>query len=121
MAESRTLPDTSGRPWVLTKISRRSRLHPGTRYLARGLNEQYSAGNEIECEQLVWDLPSVPQDPVRWSRYESPPQLALHHFSRRFTPASLIIYTYPDAVARALPLQLCVAPRKCANLVGGRD
>ncbi|XP_076900797.1 putative phosphoinositide phosphatase SAC9 isoform X2 [Bidens hawaiensis] len=35
-------------------IARRSRLHPGTRYLARGLNSCYSTGNEIECEQLVW-------------------------------------------------------------------
>ncbi|KAK8964395.1 putative phosphoinositide phosphatase SAC9 [Platanthera guangdongensis] len=35
-------------------IARRSRLHPGTRYLARGLNACSSTGNEVECEQLVW-------------------------------------------------------------------
>lgn len=29
-------------------------MHPGTRYLARGLNDQSSPGNEVECELLVW-------------------------------------------------------------------
>lgn len=68
MAEARQLTDVRGKSWVLTEISRRSRLHPGTRYLARGLNEQASAGNEIECEQLVWQLPCAADDLVRWSR-----------------------------------------------------
>ncbi|XP_022140904.1 probable phosphoinositide phosphatase SAC9 isoform X2 [Momordica charantia] len=39
---------------IVSLIARRSRLHPGTRYLARGINSCYSTGNEVECEQLVW-------------------------------------------------------------------
>ncbi|CAA6664753.1 unnamed protein product [Spirodela intermedia] len=39
---------------MVALTARRSRLHPGTRYLARGLNACFSAGNEVECEQLVW-------------------------------------------------------------------
>ncbi|KDD73820.1 hypothetical protein H632_c1813p0, partial [Helicosporidium sp. ATCC 50920] len=35
-------------------VSRRSCLHPGTRYLARGLNAASGPGNEIECELVVW-------------------------------------------------------------------
>lgn len=37
---------------MLVLFSRRSRLHPGTRYIARGLNNLASPGNEIECEQV---------------------------------------------------------------------
>lgn len=52
--------------------ARRSRLHPGTRYLARGLNSCFSTGNEVECEQLVW-VPkragqSVPFNTYVWRR-----------------------------------------------------
>ncbi|WCJ21885.1 hypothetical protein M5689_004000, partial [Euphorbia peplus] len=52
--------------------ARRSRLHPGTRYLARGLNSCFSTGNEVECEQLVW-VPkrvgqSVPFNAYIWRR-----------------------------------------------------
>ncbi|XP_065860799.1 probable phosphoinositide phosphatase SAC9 [Euphorbia lathyris] len=52
--------------------ARRSRLHPGTRYLARGLNSCFSTGNEVECEQLVW-VPkrvsqSVPFNTYIWRR-----------------------------------------------------
>eukprot|EP00898_Chlorokybus_atmophyticus_P001755 jgi/Chlat1/2580/Chrsp178S02444 len=54
IADSRSLVDTSGRKWAVALIARRSRLHPGTRYLARGLNAAASTGNEAECEQLVW-------------------------------------------------------------------
>ncbi|OIV93216.1 hypothetical protein TanjilG_27395 [Lupinus angustifolius] len=39
---------------IVALLARRSRLHPGTRYLARGLNSCFSTGNEVECEQLVW-------------------------------------------------------------------
>ena len=54
MAESRELTDRGGRKWHMGLVSRRSCLHPGTRYLARGLNAAGSPGNEVECEQLVW-------------------------------------------------------------------
>ena len=52
-------------------LSRRSRRHPGTRYLARGLNEHAGPGNEIECELVIWTRPSVANEQVaaiRWAR-----------------------------------------------------
>nr|GMD99831.1 probable phosphoinositide phosphatase SAC9 isoform X1 [Ipomoea batatas] len=57
---------------LVALIARRSRLHPGTRYLARGLNSCYSTGNEVECEQIVW-IPrkasqSVPFNTYVWRR-----------------------------------------------------
>ncbi|EPS69230.1 hypothetical protein M569_05534, partial [Genlisea aurea] len=57
---------------LVALTARRSRLHPGTRYLARGLNSCYSTGNEVECEQLVW-VPkgrgqSVPFNTYIWRR-----------------------------------------------------
>ncbi|KAK1320830.1 putative phosphoinositide phosphatase SAC9 [Acorus calamus] len=52
--------------------ARRSRLHPGTRYLARGLNACFSTGNEVECEQLVWvsqkNGKNVPFNTYIWRR-----------------------------------------------------
>jgi len=54
VVESRTLADAAGRRFALVLLARRSRLHPGMRYIARGLNALASPGNEIECEQLVW-------------------------------------------------------------------
>ncbi|XP_059655366.1 probable phosphoinositide phosphatase SAC9 [Cornus florida] len=57
---------------VVALTARRSRLHPGTRYLARGLNSCFSTGNEVECEQLVWvpkrTGPSVPFNTYIWRR-----------------------------------------------------
>ena len=46
--------DASGERYTMAKISRRSRRHPGTRYLARGLNKYAGPGNEIEVELIVW-------------------------------------------------------------------
>ena len=54
LAESRRLTDANGKAWRLAVFGRRSRLHPGTRYLARGLNAAAAPGNEVEMEQLVW-------------------------------------------------------------------
>ena len=54
VVECRTLADAAGRRFALVLLARRSRLHPGMRYIARGLNALASPGNEIECEQLVW-------------------------------------------------------------------
>eukprot|EP00850_Spirogloea_muscicola_P007483 SM000038S14296 [mRNA] locus=s38:174165:181898:+ [translate_table: standard] len=54
MAESRTFTDASDKLLAVALVARRSRMHPGTRYLARGLNAAASTGNEVECEQLVW-------------------------------------------------------------------
>ncbi len=58
MAASREFTDCAGRRFSLALISRRSCLHPGMRYIARGLNALASPGNESECEQLVWTLPA---------------------------------------------------------------
>ncbi|CAA6664754.1 unnamed protein product [Spirodela intermedia] len=53
-ADSRSLALTGQQGGTVALVARRSRLHPGTRYLARGLNACFSTGNEAECEQLVW-------------------------------------------------------------------
>ncbi len=52
VVESRTLEDNRGVKYTIVLFSRRSRLHPGMRYIARGLNSLASPGNEIECEQV---------------------------------------------------------------------
>jgi len=44
----------TGQRYTLCLLSRRSRRHPGTRYIARGLNEMAGPGNEIEAELLMW-------------------------------------------------------------------
>ena len=44
LAEMRTFLDASGRQVHVVSIARRSRLHAGTRYLARGLNAAASTG-----------------------------------------------------------------------------
>ncbi|RCV39734.1 hypothetical protein SETIT_8G246900v2 [Setaria italica] len=56
-AECRNFGGAGQQGGLVALIARRSRLHPGTRYLARGLNACSGTGNEVECEQLVW----VPQ------------------------------------------------------------
>lgn len=71
-AESRSFGSLSQQEGIVALIARRSRLHPGTRYLARGINSCYSTGNEVECEQLVW-VPkkagqSVPFNSYLWRR-----------------------------------------------------
>lgn len=35
-------------------ITRKSRINPGTRYTARGLNKEGGPGNECECELIMW-------------------------------------------------------------------
>jgi hypothetical protein len=46
LAESRRLKDAAGGAFNLALFGRRSSLHPGTRYLARGLNAAAAPGNE---------------------------------------------------------------------------
>ncbi|KAM0878793.1 hypothetical protein ACQ4PT_034649 [Festuca glaucescens] len=53
-AECRSFGGTGQQGGLVALLARRSRLHPGTRYLARGLNACSGTGNEVECEQLVW-------------------------------------------------------------------
>ena len=53
-AESMDLKDSNGTPFSYAHFCRRSRQHPGTRYLARGINANAGCGNEIECELLLW-------------------------------------------------------------------
>ncbi|OVA07817.1 WW domain [Macleaya cordata] len=71
-AECRIFGSSGQQEGVVALTARRSRLHPGTRYLARGLNGCFSTGNEVECEQLVW-VPkrtgqSVPFNTYIWRR-----------------------------------------------------
>ncbi|PIN26025.1 hypothetical protein CDL12_01222 [Handroanthus impetiginosus] len=72
-AECKTFGSLGQQEGVVALTARRSRLHPGTRYLARGINSCYSTGNEVECEQLVWipkkkDDQSVPFNTYIWRR-----------------------------------------------------
>uniref|UniRef100_A0A0E0C1S9 Phosphoinositide phosphatase SAC9 n=1 Tax=Oryza meridionalis TaxID=40149 RepID=A0A0E0C1S9_9ORYZ len=53
-AECRSFGGTGQQGGIVALLARRSRLHPGTRYLARGINACSGTGNEVECEQLVW-------------------------------------------------------------------
>ncbi|KAF3523617.1 hypothetical protein F2Q69_00049533 [Brassica cretica] len=53
-AEYRTFGSSGQLEGIVALMARRSRLHPGTRYLARGINSCSGTGNEVECEQLVW-------------------------------------------------------------------
>ena len=69
VAESRSLEDCTGQKYILALLARRSCLHPGMRYIARGLNSLGSPGNEIECEQVVWTQPATLDSPLRWSSY----------------------------------------------------
>ncbi|KAJ7980630.1 Phosphoinositide phosphatase [Quillaja saponaria] len=71
-AECRSFGSSGQLEGFVAITARRSRLHPGTRYLARGLNSCFSTGNEVECEQLVW-VPkraghSVPFNSYIWRR-----------------------------------------------------
>ncbi|XP_051142615.1 probable phosphoinositide phosphatase SAC9 isoform X2 [Andrographis paniculata] len=71
-AEQRTFGSLGQQEGFVALTARRSRLHPGTRYLARGLNSCYGTGNEVECEQLVW-VPkkagqSIPFNTYIWRR-----------------------------------------------------
>ncbi|EOY04628.1 SacI domain-containing protein / WW domain-containing protein isoform 1 [Theobroma cacao] len=71
-AECRSFGSSGQVEGIVALLARRSRLHPGTRYLARGINSCFSTGNEVECEQLVW-VPkragqSVPFNTYIWRR-----------------------------------------------------
>ncbi|XVE80883.1 hypothetical protein DITRI_Ditri15bG0016800 [Diplodiscus trichospermus] len=71
-AESHSFGSSGQVEGIVALTARRSRLHPGTRYLARGINSCFSTGNEVECEQLVW-VPkragqSVPFNTYVWRR-----------------------------------------------------
>ncbi|KAJ1372607.1 hypothetical protein KIN20_034800 [Parelaphostrongylus tenuis] len=44
----------------LTLIGRRSAKYAGTRYLKRGANEDGSVANDVETEQVLWDVSSSP-------------------------------------------------------------
>ncbi|KAJ1684993.1 hypothetical protein LUZ63_016383 [Rhynchospora breviuscula] len=66
--ESRNFGGTNSNAGTVALIARRSKLHPGTRYLARGLNACSGTGNEVECEQIVW-TPRRAGKPVPFSTY----------------------------------------------------
>ncbi|KAG1680617.1 hypothetical protein FOA52_015066 [Chlamydomonas sp. UWO 241] len=54
LCQSRDLVDDEGSPYQLVLLSKRSCMHAGPRFKARGLNALNEPANEIECEQLVW-------------------------------------------------------------------
>lgn len=63
----------TGQRYTMALISRRSRRHPGTRYIARGLNNSAGPGNEIEAELVCWtpsagSSNSVNKQPLEWFR-----------------------------------------------------
>lgn len=66
--ERRVFGSSGQQEGVVALTARRSRLHPGTRYLARGLNACSGTGNEVECEQLVW-VPKKPGQSVAFNTY----------------------------------------------------
>ena len=49
--EYRTFGSLGQQEGIVALIARRSRLHPGTRYLARGINSCYSTGRSTS---LTW-------------------------------------------------------------------
>lgn len=67
-AECRSFGSLGQQEGIVALTARRSRLHPGTRYLARGLNSCFGTGNDVECEQLVW-IPKRPDQSVPFSTY----------------------------------------------------
>ncbi|XP_010244500.1 PREDICTED: probable phosphoinositide phosphatase SAC9 [Nelumbo nucifera] len=71
-AEARVFGSSGQQEGIVALLARRSKLHPGTRYLARGLNSCFGTGNEVECEQLVWvprrNGQSVPFNTYVWRR-----------------------------------------------------
>ena len=80
-AECRVLADASGARFCLALLARRSAAHPGTRYLARGLNAAAAPGNEVETEQLVWRLDAAaPPDAAALPAAE-PQAPALQHWA----------------------------------------
>ncbi|GAV86822.1 WW domain-containing protein/Syja_N domain-containing protein, partial [Cephalotus follicularis] len=96
-AEYRSFGSSGQLEGLVALIARRSRLHPGTRYLARGLNSCYSTGNEVECEQLVW-VPkkagqSVPFNTYIWRRGTIPIWWGAE---LKFTAAEAEIYVLDD-------------------------
>ncbi|KAF8025928.1 hypothetical protein BT93_F2685 [Corymbia citriodora subsp. variegata] len=46
----------AGRDFTLTLIARRSRHYAGTRYLKRGVNEKGKVANDVETEQIVYEV-----------------------------------------------------------------
>ncbi|KAK9855470.1 hypothetical protein WJX84_007789, partial [Apatococcus fuscideae] len=66
LLEERDMLDAGGQPFAYALLSRRSRLHPGMRYIARGLNALASPGNELECEQIVWRRSQQRGQALRW-------------------------------------------------------
>ena len=68
-AESMELKDSRGQPYGCAHFCRRSRLHPGTRYLARGINAVASCGNEIECELIFWRASKTNKTEIDFSSY----------------------------------------------------
>lgn len=53
--------DGNPEKFTICVITRKSRYNPGTRYTARGLNEDGGPGNECECEFIMWKFTPKPE------------------------------------------------------------
>eukprot|EP01064_Diplonema_japonicum_P013341 TRINITY_DN20883_c0_g1_i1.p1 TRINITY_DN20883_c0_g1~~TRINITY_DN20883_c0_g1_i1.p1 ORF type:complete len:1078 (+),score=227.45 TRINITY_DN20883_c0_g1_i1:99-3332(+) len=53
-AVSKQLPADDGKREYVCLIAKKSRQHPGSRYIARGLNSESAPANEVECQMLMW-------------------------------------------------------------------
>lgn len=68
LCEARELEDFDRAKYWMCLMNRRSCLHPGPRYKARGLNDYAEPGNELEVEQIIWRQQANGGN-VLWSRY----------------------------------------------------
>ena len=74
-AESKELPAWKDEDGVETKehmcmIARKSKRHPGPRYIARGLGDEGYPANEVEVQIIVWR-----EDGGSWGNKSAPPRL----------------------------------------------
>lgn len=82
----------NGQVYLYTFLSKRACGHPGTRYIARGLNAAAHPGNELECEQLVFTGEGRDTKWTRWVDVGLP--LALPCLTRVLFPCAVCRLTH---------------------------
>ena len=118
VVESRVLEDADLQKYMLVLFSRRSRLHPGTRYIARGLNSLASPGNEIECEQ-VWRFCNISANKIRFEGHLSDWQLIFLYSAWDYDWQAIISIWYCLILLVQMILnsdELCTSQRVCSIL-----